>query len=274
MVIAFKPCLLAGDFMFKHLRRGLSLVLLFVYLAGAEEPSAPQPSLWSNVGHELLGVAGSPVDGTFSGYLMAAGFGGALYLGLQHDLDWYRAVQDRRDPYQDKIMPVLTLCGDGWFEVGTFAALYQFGDPYAQQVAAQAVEGQINVALLSMAAKLIFSATRPSADDTQRLWFTGTLGDSSFPSGHSMSIFCSAAILGRAYNAEWLTFPLAAAVAYSRIYNQKHWPADTIAGAGLGTLIGYAVATWHEQLPAKDPAIRFTAAPTDDGTMVMVTWRY
>lgn len=260
--------------MHKRFFLGCLTLLILSSATLAQDLQPDQASLWSNVGHELAGVVESPVEGTWPGYLVAAGFAGTLYVGMQHDLDWYRAVQDRRDSYQDKIMPVVTLFGDGRFQIGTFVALYQFGDAREQAVAAQAVEGQIDVALVSTVMKFAFTATRPGKDDTQRRWFTGTLGDSSFPSGHVMTAFCSAAILGHAYHAEWLSFPLAAAVAYSRIYNQKHWPSDTIAGAGLGTLIGYAVVAWHDQFSNSDPAIRFTAVPTDDGAKVMVTWRY
>ncbi len=252
-------------------------LLAWLPLSALAEESVPvqgSPSLWSNIGNEWIEVAESPLDGTLTGYLVAAGLGGALAVSLQHDVTWYRAVQDRRDPTQDKIMPVVTLLGDGWFHVGAAAALYQFGDTREQQVAAQLVEGQINIALLSLVSKWAFSASRPNDDDTQRRWFTGTLGDSSFPSGHSLTVFCSAAILGHAYHAEWVAYPLAAAVAYSRVYNQKHWPSDTVAGAGLGMLIGYAVVAWHEGLAEKDPAIRFTAVPSDDGAQFLVTWCY
>ncbi|NTV52451.1 MAG: phosphatase PAP2 family protein, partial [Candidatus Firestonebacteria bacterium] len=169
---------------------------------------------------------------------------------------------------------VATLCGDGWFEVGAMAALYQFGSARDQQAAAQAVEGQIDVAVVATLVKWAFSASRPGADETARHWFTGSFGDSSFASGHAMSAFSTAAILGHAYQAEWLAFPLAALVAYSRVYNQAHWPADTIAGAGLGTLIGYTVVALHAQAAAQEPAIRFTAVPLDNGAQVVVSWRY
>jgi undecaprenyl-diphosphatase len=240
---------------------------------GENQPDFFGP-LWSNVGQELEGVAVSPADGTLPGYALGAGFAGALVLGLHHDLDWYQAVQTHRNPILDKAMPVATLGGDGWFEVGAFAALYQFGAKPDQQAAAQAIEGQIDVAVVATLVKYAFSATRPSEDVTQRRWFTGTFGDSSFASGHSMSAFCTAAILGHAYNAEWLAFPLAAIVAYSRIYNQAHWPSDTIAGAGLGTLLGYTVVALHNASSSPEPAIQFTAIPTDNGAQVVASWRY
>jgi undecaprenyl-diphosphatase len=265
--------------MLKLFRLATAMLFLGTLAPGAgagEEPAAqPAPApWWTNVAPELADAATSPLHGTAAGYALGAGFAGALVWGLHHDLDWYQAVQDHRSPVLDKAMPVATLAGDGWFEVGAFAALYQFGSPHDQQAAAQAVEGQLDVAVVATLVKWTFSATRPSDDETQRHWFTGTLGDSSFASGHSMSAFCTAAILGHAYHAEWLAFPLAAVVAYSRIYNQAHWPADTIAGAGLGTLLGYTVVALHEQNSAQEPAFRFTAVPTDNGAQLVVSWCY
>jgi len=251
----------------------LLLCLLPPYAWSEDQPEV-SGALWPHVGHELLNVAASPAEGTLPGYALGAGFAGALVLSLHHDLDWYQSVQNHRSPLLDKAMPVATLCGDGWFEVGAMAALYQFGSKYDQQAAAQAVEGQIDVAVVATLFKWTFSATRPSDDDTQRRWFTGTLGDSSFASGHAMSAFCTAAILGHAYHAEWLAYPLAAVVAYSRIYNQAHWPADTIAGAGLGALICCTVVALHEQAAAPGSSLRFTALPVENGAQVVVSWLY
>lgn len=242
--------------------------------AEAESDVPPRAELWENAGRELWAVATAPAHASWAGCLAAAGFGGALAAALRHDLDGYQAVQDRRNDWQDKVMPVASLCGDGWFHVGAYAALYEFGDASDRRAAAMAVEGQIGVAVVSIVAKQIFSATRPSADDTQRRWFTGTFGDASFPSGHAMTAFCAAAVLGGAYHAEWLTYPIAGLVAYSRIYNQKHWPSDVVAGAGLGLLIGQTVLALHAHNGRDDPSVRFIAAPQEDGVRAGVAWRY
>jgi membrane-associated phospholipid phosphatase len=247
---------------------------LAVIPARAEEaPARPAASLWENAGGELLAVAAAPVQGSWPGYAAAAAFGGALAVALQHDPDWYRAVQDRRNDWQDKTMPVASLLGDGWFHVGAYAALYALGTEHDQRAAAAAVEGEIGVAVVSVILKEAFSATRPGEDDASRHWFTGRFGDASFPSGHAMTAFCAAAILGDAYHAEWLAYPLAGLVAYSRVYNQKHWPSDVIAGAGLGLLIGQTVVAWHAGTDT-EPAVRFLAVPQNDGAKVVATWRY
>lgn len=62
-----------------------------------------------------------------------------------------------------------------------------------------------------------------------------------FPSGHAAEAFASAEFLRREYGDQsvWYTvsgYTAAAAVAVLRMYNNRHWLSDVVAGAGLGVL--------------------------------------
>lgn len=70
---------------------------------------------------------------------------------------------------------------------------------------------------------------------------------SSFPSGHTTVAFAAASALTRElfdshFDARWVVGPLlyggATAVGLSRMYKNKHWASDVMAGAALGTFIG------------------------------------
>ncbi|HEY7568681.1 MAG TPA: phosphatase PAP2 family protein [Gemmatimonadaceae bacterium] len=70
---------------------------------------------------------------------------------------------------------------------------------------------------------------------------------SSFPSGHTTVAFTTASALTRELfdahsQARWVVGPLlyggATAVGLSRMYKNKHWASDVMAGAALGTFIG------------------------------------
>lgn len=64
--------------------------------------------------------------------------------------------------------------------------------------------------------------------------------DFSFPSGHTMSSFASAAVLYY-YNKLWgkIGLGLAALIAFSRLYLFVHYPSDIAAGVVLGLLAGW-----------------------------------
>ena len=64
---------------------------------------------------------------------------------------------------------------------------------------------------------------------------------SSFPSGHTAEAFASAEFMRREYKdvSPWYGaagYAMAAATGYLRMYNNKHWFGDVVAGAGVGIL--------------------------------------
>jgi len=101
----------------------------------------------------------------------------------------------------------------------------------------------------------------------------------SMPSAHAANWFAAAMVMFLFYRrSAWGLFPLAAAVAFSRVYCGVHYPSDITAGAILGA--GYAVAlvvlaqtlwnflgkkffpAWHRELPVLlQPEIKITVPP-------------
>lgn len=62
-----------------------------------------------------------------------------------------------------------------------------------------------------------------------------------FPSGHTAEAFASAELLSQEYGERSVVYPIsgyaaAVATAYYRMYNNKHWLSDVVAGAGIGFL--------------------------------------
>lgn len=63
----------------------------------------------------------------------------------------------------------------------------------------------------------------------------------SFPSGHTFTAFVGAEVIRREYGKEypWLAvagYAVATLVGVMRVYNNRHWAGDVLAGAGLGIL--------------------------------------
>jgi membrane-associated phospholipid phosphatase len=89
---------------------------------------------------------------------------------------------------------------------------------------------------LNTAVKLVARRSRPLLDDLPQLIATPT--QLSFPSAHASSSF--AAARGFAPLIGPGIYPVAAAMAASRVYLGVHYPSDILAGALLGTLVGGA----------------------------------
>ena len=93
--------------------------------------------------------------------------------------------------------------------------------------------------------KLLTGKERPDGSD-----FT------SFPSGHTATAFMCAEILYQEYKDESILYGIlgytaAATTGYLRVYNDKHWFSDIVAGAGFGILSTKLSYLLHEKLNSR-----------------------
>jgi undecaprenyl-diphosphatase len=74
--------------------------------------------------------------------------------------------------------------------------------------------------------------------------------NAAFPSSHAANAFAVATVLARRWRRTWpAAFALAAIVAYSRLYLDRHWFTDVLAGAALGALLaGLTVELWRRRI--------------------------
>lgn len=80
----------------------------------------------------------------------------------------------------------------------------------------------------------------------------------SFPSGHGIAAFAAAAAVTSEVDRWWpngtwavgtLMYTGAALAGASRMYNNRHWASDVLAGAAIGTFAGLKVVKWHHDNP-------------------------
>jgi membrane-associated phospholipid phosphatase len=89
----------------------------------------------------------------------------------------------------------------------------------------------------SQAMKNAFNRTRPQYQYSSKIFTLSPASTKSFPSGHTTMAFATATALTLEYKKWYIAVPAyawATGVAYSRMYEGKHYPSDVLAGAVLG----------------------------------------
>lgn len=96
--------------------------------------------------------------------------------------------------------------------------------------------------------ELIMSSTVTTVKRISGEWRPDGSDHLSFPSGHTANAFAGAEFLRKEYQdvSPWYGvagYAMAAATGYMRMYNNKHWLGDIVAGAGVG-ILSTDVAYW------------------------------
>ena len=130
--------------------------------------------------------------------------------------------------------------GEGFVDLAIFAALGVFGGRDAQRAALAGIQAMLAVAFVSRVGKVAFREERPQVDPNEKIYFSNRIIQAdSMPSGHAMSAFATAAVLGAEYpKGAPIFYLLATWVALARVQESTHWVSDVIVGSALGMLIG------------------------------------
>ena len=122
-----------------------------------------------------------------------------------------------------------------WLVLGTVGAIV---DRPRRDRWAKATAGVAGAYVLNTAIKFVVRRRRPQLDGLPAL--IGTPTQLSFPSAHASGSFAAARGFAPLLGGKRYIYPLATAMAASRVYLGVHYPSDILAGALLGTLVGGA----------------------------------
>lgn len=145
-------------------------------------------------------------------------------------------------PALDFLMPKITLLGNGgaiWLLAAVALLITKKYRRYGVYLLAGLAAGVLsgNVVLKNLIAR-----PRPCWLDTSVQLQIANPTDYSFPSGHTLSSVIGATILTKADRRfGFAAIPLAALIAFSRLYLYVHFPTDILGAVVLGVAIGLAV---------------------------------
>lgn len=165
-------------------------------------------------------------------------------------LHWIRDVLTCS--FLDFLMPKLTLLSNG----GAVWLLATGGLLRTKKYRRQGLLllGGLAVGVLvgNVCLKNLIARPRPCWLDSSVRLLIADPTDYSFPSGHTLSSVIGATILTKTDRRfGYAAIPLAALIAFSRLYLYVHFPSDVLAAAVLGVMIGelvfYADRRWKER---------------------------
>lgn len=134
--------------------------------------------------------------------------------------------------------------GSGALVLGALAVTYGVGR-LARDDRLAAGTTRIGAAVLAsgvcaQAIKFSVGRARPASSPGDVDQFAPFQGDESFPSGHTAVAFALAHAIDHETHARWVPFvvyPVAAAVGWSRVRDNRHWTSDVVGGAMLGVWV-------------------------------------
>ncbi|MFD3700761.1 bifunctional phosphatase PAP2/diacylglycerol kinase family protein [Streptomyces sp. NPDC058646] len=201
---------------------------------------------------------------------------------------WDRGLFDmvarRHWPGADRVLPRLGRAANhGLLWGGAAAGLALFGSARARKAAVRGVASlALASATINTVGKWSVRRPRPLLDGVPAVrQLTTQPQTTSFPSGHSASAFAFTAGL-TLESPGWgaALAPVAASVAFSRVYTGVHYPSDVLAGAALGVAAGFVVRRLARDVqearvvPGDErAAVGAPALPGGEGlTVVVNTW--
>ena len=159
-------------------------------------------------------------------------------------LDWtiLHGIQDfLRCGFMDFVMPKITTLGNGGAIWITLAVCLMISRKYRKY-------GFVMISALAVGALIGNVCIKPLVARARPCWIESVSlliqnpGDYSFPSGHTLSSVIGAVVLTAANRKfGWFAIPLAALIAFSRLYLYVHFPSDVLTAAVMGVIIGVAV---------------------------------
>jgi len=192
----------------------------------------------------------APIRWSGKEWIAAGAVIGGTVLLFQYDLEIRNYFQSKQSELGKNISKhAIEPWGSGIYSMSTMALFYGQGliwkNERSKKVALLGVKAYIISGFFVQFPKRLFSRQRPYQGEypNPNQWYGPSISShTSFPSGHTTSIFAVAAVVASEYKETiWvpiLSYTIATAAGLSRIYDDKHWSSDVFFAAAFGWSIG------------------------------------
>lgn len=165
---------------------------------------------------------------------------------------WIKSIRNETcEELQESVTKEILI--DNFTQYGPVASVYLFN--------ALGIKGKNNLkdrTVILLSSALVMGITVTTLKNTTKVMRPDGSARTSFPSGHTAMAFMGAEFLYQEFKNRSIWYgvagyTLASATGFCRMYNNRHWLTDVVAGAGVGILstkIGYWV---HPILQRKTP---------------------
>jgi membrane-associated phospholipid phosphatase len=215
-------------------------------VVASREPLFVPNDAWYAAGFVVGTVALSPIDLTLAEELRDS------------TRQANRFLRDAATGFRVMGRPGALLLASGMYAVGRVSGHDDLAD-----VGLHTAESILLATWTTDALKSLIGRARPDEDPEDPHDFSVGRGFrnhrfTSFPSGHTTSAFAAAAAFsseiervhpGRSWWVAPLLYSGATLVGASRVYNNKHWASDVVAGAAIGTFAGWKVTRFNHNNP-------------------------
>lgn len=206
------------------------------------------------LGQEAIDVASTPFKLENGNILMTLGVIGATSLTYAFDQNIQQKLQSKKNNGMTKATDAGTLAGDPFIHLGLAALVYGTAiaadSPKWKETGEMMGEALILADASTFVIKEAVGRGRPnttlSKGDFNSFGFKKDYD--AFPSMHTSSSFALASVLAATSGTITMKtayYSAATFVAFSRLYQNKHWASDVIIGAALGELCGRVVTSYH-----------------------------
>ena len=216
---AFSNCVLAGT----------TSISLVTTKAQSKNIQLERKPILREFADDISSMAHDPVFYAIIGGLSAAP------IALKGEDPEINEMLANEDGTADQIFEAGDFIGGGVIEFSASAATYGAGRLFhsekARAFGSDLFRAELLNAVATVGLKHALGRTRPDG------------GSWSFPSGHSSTSFAAAAVVYSHFGAKWgiPAYALATYVGVSRLQENRHYPTDVLAGALLGSYIGFKV---------------------------------